>query len=257
MPDTTLVNAPDAITALRENLAEQFRELMERADKLLEAEIRVPAEVPDDETAGKVTDFIKQITAATKTAETHRVGAKQPHIDSGKAVDGFFKGISDPLEALKGRLNARLTKYLRAKEEKERQRRLEAERAAAAEAERLRQEALAAEAAVQTPAQLDTAIVKDNSAQKAEADLAKASKDAGAKAADLSRTRGDLGAVSSLKTFWDFRNLDYDKIELEKLRHHLPRASVEQAVRSFIRAGNKAGSINGVDIFENTRAAVA
>ena len=258
MNDTALVNAPDPITALRENLAEQFRELANRAKQLLEAEGRVPAEVPDDDVAGKVTDFIKQITAATKQAETHRTAAKEPHIAAGKAVDGFFKGISDPLDALKGRLNGRLTAYLRLKEAKAREERLRAEREAAAAAEKARREAAEAEARAQTAAQLDHAIVAENTAQKAEADLAQASKAADVKAAPLSRTRGDLGAMSSLRTFWDFKNFNPAKISAEdfaKLKPGIPVSAFEQGIRAYIRAEGR--TLDCCEIFENTRAAVA
>ena len=256
----TLVNAPDAQTVIRENLAEQFRELAERAQQLLAAELRVPTEVPDDDTAGKVSDFVKQITACTKSAETHRTAAKQPHLDAGKTVDGFFKAISDPLDRLKARLGDRLTAYLRKKEAKAREERLATERLAQAEAQKARAAAAEAEAKAQTPAQLDHAIVAAATAQMATADAALASKAADVKPAELSRTRGDLGAVSSLRTFWDFKDFHPAGItedDFHALHAHVPTAAWEQAIRSFIKATRGKETLACCTIFENTKAAVA
>jgi hypothetical protein len=70
-------------------------------------------------------------------------------------------------------------------------------------------------------------------------------------AADLSRTRGDYGSVSTLVTHWTFANLDRSKLALEPLRQHIPTDALEQAVRSFIKAGGH--ELDGVDIIEDTR----
>ena len=48
--------------------------------------------------------------------------------------------------------------------------------------------------------------------QVAAADAATASKQAKVKAAQLHTTRGDYGSSSSLRTFWDFTDLDRDRI---------------------------------------------
>jgi hypothetical protein len=86
-------------------------------------------------------------------------------------------------------------------------------------------------------------------------------KAATASAADLSRTRGDLGSVASLRTDWVFDNLERTNIDLEALRQHLPLTAIEQAVRSWINAnkdGLKSGEakLRGVRVFEQTKAVV-
>lgn len=90
--------------------------------------------------------------------------------------------------------------------------------------------------------------------QRSDAMVAKLDKRADASAAELSRSRGELGSVSSLRTDWVFDSLDRQKLDLETLRAHIPVDALEQAVRSFIRAGGR--DLRGVKIFETTTAVV-
>jgi hypothetical protein len=73
-------------------------------------------------------------------------------------------------------------------------------------------------------------------------------------AAELSRSRGDYGSVASLRTYWDFADLERAALDLETLRSHLPQDALEKAVRSYVKAGGR--ELRGVRIFENTQAAV-
>lgn len=72
----------------------------------------------------------------------------------------------------------------------------------------------------------------------------------GAKAADLSRVRGEHGSVSSLREFWTFRNLNRAALDLEQLRQHIAETALETAIRSFIEAGGR--KLPGVEIFHDT-----
>lgn len=244
----------DPAIAIRENLTERHHALTTRAEELLGAASRVPAEIKDEETAGNVGDFIKQIAAAIKNGEGSRVKEKEPFLAGSRTVDGFFKAITDPLDKAKRTIEERLTRFLRVKAEAERKARQKAEDDARKEADRLAEIARKAEAAAKTDKGLAKAIEADTRAQTAAADLAQAEKKTDAKPADLSRNRGDLGSVASLRTFWDFKGLDVATIDLEALRYHLPRSGIETAVRSLIKTGVR--ELKGVEIFENTAAAV-
>lgn len=250
-------NAPprDLLTgdALRDRLLDFHAALLRRRDQLLDAGERVP-DVDSDETAAKVSDFIKQVMAASKAAEGARIAEKEPYLDGGRGVDGFFKAISDPLEKLKRTIEARLTLYLRAKAERERREREERERQAREEEARLRREAQEAECKLRDEQSLKAAIEADKRAKEAEADRITAEKAAQAKAADLSRTRGEYGAVASLRETWTFSDLDRQTLDLEALRFHLPMDGLERAVRALIKAGGR--SLKGVKIFETTDAVV-
>lgn len=255
MPDTLSNNPPADANPLRDRLAEESTTLLARRDELLNGAARVPATVEDDETAGKVADFIKLTTACIKSAEALRVGRKEPFLESGRIVDGFFKAVTDPLDKMKRGIEARLTVWQRFKAEEERRVRQEAERVAREAAEAAAAAARAAELAVQDERLLNAAIEAAARAKQAQADAVVAEKAAAVKPAELSRTRGEVGAVASLRTFWDFTDLERDTLDLETLRQHLPADALEKAVRSFVKAGGR--QLRGCRIFENTATRVA
>lgn len=246
---------PDLLTGeeLHAKLAEEHAALMARRDELLAAGGRIPA-ITDEDVARKVSDFVKQITAAAKAADGARVAEKEPFLEGGRAVDGFFKAISDPLTTLKKNVERRLTDYLREKEAAERARRLQEEREARERAEAARREAEALAQAARDAASLDDAVEAEKEADRAAADAIKATQAAEAKPADLSRTRGEFGAVSSLRTHWVFDEINRDALDLEALRYHFPTDGLEKALRSFIRAGGR--ELKGARIYETTEAVV-
>ena len=242
--------APADANPLLERLTEEAAPLAKRRDELLAACDRAPASIGDDETAGKIADLIKLITACSKNAEATRVSRKEPFLESGRLVDSFFKKITDPLDKAKKSVEARLTLWQRIKADDERWRREEAERLAREAAQKAAEAQRAAEQAMRDQASLETALRAEEAAKQAAADAVVAERAAAAKPAELSRTRGDVGAVASLRTFWDFTDLDRATLDLEKLREHLPADALEKAVRSYIKAGGR--ELTGVRIFENT-----
>jgi hypothetical protein len=239
--------------ALRDRLLDLNAALLRRRDELLMAGERVP-NIDSDELAAKVSDFIKQVMAASKAAEGARIAEKEPYLQGGRETDGFFRQISDPLEKLKRYTEQKLTIYLRGKAERERREREERERLAREEETHRRREAEEAERILRDEKSLKEAIDADKRAKEAEADRITAEKAAQAKAADLSRTRGEYGAVSSLRTLWTFSDLDRATIDLEALRFHLPMDGIERGVRALIKAGGR--ELRGVKIFETTDAVV-
>jgi hypothetical protein len=239
---------------LHEELAARHGDLAKRRDELLAGAERAPVSIDDDETAGRIQDFIKQLGAATKNAETARVAEKEPHLEAGRVVDGFFKGITEPLAKAKKEIEGRLTAYLRKKAENERRAREEAERKAREEAEARERAAEDAAAQANDDASLDGAIAAEEQSKQAYAAAVKAERAAEAAAADLSRTRSNYGSVGSLRTAWTFGDLSRATLDLESLREHISHPALEQAVRSFIKAGGR--ELRGVRIFEDTAAVV-
>jgi hypothetical protein len=258
MPDDALLsnNPPDDIAILRDNLDLETEALRGRTADLVAAVDRAPPTIDDDEVCAKVADLVKLISACAKVAEDKRVSRKEPFLASGRAVDGYFKTkILDPLDKGKATLSARLTTFQRRKAEDERQRREAEARRQRDEAARAAKDAAEKAAAMQTDAGLDDALAAEELAQQAEADAEAARRAAAAKPAELSRTRGDLGAVASLRTFWSFRDLDRATLDLDALREHLPVDALEKAVRSYVKAGGR--TLRGVTIFEDAKTAVA
>ena len=245
---------PPDIDILREQVLEEAAQLRARRDEVLASLERTPEVVEDEETSGKVADLIKAMMACHKAAEIARVARKEPFLESGRVIDGCYKQITDPLMKAKERAERRLTLYQRQKAEEERRRREAEAKRQAEEAERMRAEAAARAASITTEKDLAEALTSEEMARQATGDAQKAAKQAGAKAAELSRTRGDRGAVASLRTFWDFTDLRRETLDLEALRHHIPLEGLEQAVRSFIKSGGR--ELTGVKIFENATTAV-
>lgn len=257
MPDTAELGhnrAPDDADPLRERLADEHASITDRRDELLAAVERVPEVIEDDDTAGRAADFIKQLTACHKNAESTRVAEKEPYLAASRAVDGWFKKITEPLAKAKKTVEARLTVYQRKKADEERRAREAAERQAREAAEKARKEAEERAAALAEESDLDAAVAAEEAANHAAEAAAEAERAADAKAAELSRTRGDYGAVASLRTHWTFRDLDRDKIALEPLRQHIPTDAFEKAVRSYIRAGGR--ELAGVVIYEDASTVV-
>ena len=238
---------------LREKLLDNHSALLSRRDDLLAAEQRIPP-IEDEDTARKVADYIKQVTACAKASEAARVAEKEPYLQGERGVDGFFKAISDPLSIAKKRVETLLTLYQRRKEREERERREAEALRARQEEERQRREAEEAAAKIRNEQDLAKAIAAEEALKTASADAEKAQRAATAKPADLSRTRGEYGAVASLRTEWVFADLDRATLDLEALRDHLPSDALERAVRSFIRAGGR--KLSGVRIYETTSAVV-
>lgn len=245
---------PSDIELLRDRLAEESAALIARRDQLLAGVKRAPQTVADEETCGKIADLVKLCTACFKNAEAARTASKEPHLESCRAVDGFFKQVTEPLDKARRALESRLTAYQRAKAEAERRRREEEAARQRAEAERLAREAEESAAALRTEQDLAEAVTAEALARQAEADAERSRREAAAKAAELSRSRGEFGSVASLRTFFDFRDLDRAALDLEALRPHLPLDALEKAVRSFIRSGGR--ELRGVEIFENTSTTV-
>ncbi len=242
---------PDDANPLQDRLAEDHADLISRRDDLLDAASRTPATVDDEEMNKRFATLAKLLAALVKKTETERVGEKEFFLDGGRQVDGWFKQITDPVKKAKASIETRQTEWQRKVAAEERRRRQEEERLAREEADRLAREAVAKEQAARDAKSLDDAVAAEEAAKQAAADAEVAAKAADAKPADLSRTRSDEGAVASLRVWWDFRDLDRSRLDLEALRQHLGLEALEKAVRSFIKAEGR--ELAGVVIFENSR----
>ena len=217
---------------------------------------RAPETIEDAETAGRVSDFLKQLIAHERSAESARTEEKAPYFLRGKWVDGFFKGaaVAGIAEAKKT-INARLTAYQKREAEKERQRREEEERQRREEAERARREAEAKAEAARTDDDLEAAVQAEEEAKAAQAEAERAARATQVGSADLSRQHSGAGTVASLRTMWKCTGFDHQTVDLGALRHHLSRDAIEKAIRAYIRAGGR--ELRGATITEVSESRVA
>ena len=229
-------NLPESeVDPLLDRLREDHAELIRRRDELLGGIDRAPERITDEETAGKMADFVsEQIDKFLKASKAIHQNEKAPFLAAGRTVDSFMHTLIDEIEKGKVRLNAVRKKYADAKAAEERRRLEEEARKAREEAQRLEREAAERAAAMSRDEDLAAAVRAEEAAEQARLDAQKAAKDAAAKPAVLGRSRGAYGGLTTLKQFWDFADLDRDRLDLEALRQHLPEDALEKAIRSLI-----------------------
>lgn len=237
-------NPPDAEAIRLDQLKAANGEIVDRFEELAASFQRMPETVEDENHATRFTDMAKIVGACASKSEAARVIAKEPSLAEGRTVDGFFNGMTKPLKDYKKEIERRLNVFNVAKETAERKARQEAERIAREQAAELAKVAAEAEAD-----SLDVAI-----ADSAAIDAAKAVKATEATTADLTRTRGDYGAVSSASKHWVGKITNAGALDLEALRPHIPIAALEQAVRGFVRAGGR--ELDGATIAEESKTTV-
>ena len=147
-----------------------------------------------------------------------------------------------------------LTVYERRKADEARRAREEEERLAR-EAERAAREAAEAAAeAVKSEEDLDAAIIAEEEANRAAQEAQDAARAAEANNAELSRNRGEHGAVASLRTTWTGEIADTHTLDLEVLRPFFSMDALQKAVNGFVRQGGR--ELKGARIFEQTHSVV-
>jgi len=241
-------NPPDDIETLKAKLAEDNKERLDRAKKLLAGVDNVPEKLEDEETAEKAAVFVAQLKKARKDAAGAWTTAKKPYTDAVNAVRSFFKdGLLTPLDAAANNVQAKIDERLREldrirqeQEAEERRQREEAERRATEEAERLAQEG--------------KAFAAEQAQKQAEAIKKAAAKAERAATQNTAIKSAECGVSASARRPWDGEIEDISKVDLNLLRDHFTRAEIEKAVRSFVRGGGR--ELAGVHIYQTIKSTV-
>jgi hypothetical protein len=245
-------NLPPANTPenLQIDLADRHEKVLTGARNLIGAAARIPEVIDDEETAGKAGDYIKQVTGCVKNLEALRVSEKEPYLSLGRVVDGFFKRTQDSLNTSKMAAEKPLGVYLKKKaaaEQKRRDDEAAALRAKQAEEEKAAKMLQDAAMVPQAEQMLDQAIITEQAVAKAEVQAA-------AKPADMAKSRGDAGSLASLRTVWVGELEDQDKLDLERLRHHLHPDALRKAINSYVSGGGR--ELRGAKIYESSKPVV-
>lgn len=230
---------PSNVEAIQIGLRERFPALIARRAELLEAQAKAPKEVNDEETARTTTDRVRQLQAGIALMEETRKLEKQPHMDAGAAIDGFFNTMKGDLDIAKRAETVKLTAFSDRKEAAERLRLREEADRLRAEEERARREAEERAATIQTPEDLNKALIAEDTAISASARAAQAVQATQAKPATLSQVRGNLGGVSSLRKTMSGYVTDKGKLDLNALRPYLTLDDLNKAVRAFVKSGGR------------------
>ena len=246
-------NPPTDAEILKDTLAEKNKDILDRAQALIDAAERAPNSITDDETKEKITDFLGSIAKCEKALEGKRVSEKEPYLTLGRVVDGFFKNHMDRLAKARAKVKPALDARLLWEREQERKRLADE----AAERKRLADEqaaaAAAAEAAkmpIKAEEQMTTAIQTEAQANRLEE---KAAGKIGITA------RGSDGSSASLRSTWKGEMVDRNTLDLEALRQHLPADAIQQAINSYVRTLAKpveGQPLRGARIWEHTESVV-
>jgi hypothetical protein len=235
-------------------LEAEIAALIARREQLLAGVERMPEAIDNEETEKRASDMAKMLGAAIKQVDKIRLARNEPAREMQALVNAVYGRVSEPLARAQAVVLGRLTTFQRAKAEADRIRREEEARRHREEAAQARRAAEDAERLLNTDADLDAAISAGELAVQAEVDAIRAEQATRASLADLSRQRGDYGATASLRQYWDFEVADYDQVDLNALRAHLPRDVIDKAIRSYIRAGGR--DLGGAQIFRTSRTTV-
>jgi len=136
-------NAPPA--NLVDELSERYKSLLDQVAEVKDAAETAPDEITSDDVQTRVAELIKKMRFVEKTLDGARELEREPHAKKVTEVNGFFKSRSDPIEALRKKLNERSSAYLEKKAATERRRLAEEEERRRAAADQALKEAQEAE----------------------------------------------------------------------------------------------------------------
>lgn len=224
-----------------------------RAQALVEAFKRAPEAVEDETTAASMTDFAKQFGTCAKAIEAKRKDHKGRYDICGAIIQTAAKSFIDDLTKLKRQCETRLTDYQRRIAEAERKRREE-------EFVKAQEEAAKRAAEMETETDLAQAEAAEEAARRAE-------REAQAKPADLTKSRGEYGSVASLRSVLAFEITNLSEINLNGLRRFFSEDDIKKAIRGlmrvnqdeikrYVKGGNGDAYINGIRFYEDQQTRV-
>lgn len=252
---------------------------------LLEEARAIPKVIEDDATKGTVTSLIKRLRDTSKALGAFHEKEKQPYLRGGQAVDQFFFGLIDKLAKRSKAnnpgaadvLNARLTDYDNRKLAEEQQRRhreaVEAQRVAreaqekaareAREAEEARQAAERARKPEHIETKTDAAKVAEVLADEAKVDAIVANARAEeayvgtlARPADIMRTRGDDGTLSTMGQEKYAELVDRDLLDRNALWAFIPIKALESALTQWAKSTDYRQTMPGANVGRRNKSVV-
>lgn len=205
--------------------------------------------ITNAEEEGVVTENLRMANVAIRLAKEHHQSEKLPFLSGGRAVDTWFRELTGRLVDAMIPVQAALTEYKTRLLEAERAAARRAQEAAQAEADRRAEEA--GRAMRERPEQAGRAL--DAAAKSAE-EADKATQRAEGRSSSLTRSRGPMGAVSSLRTTWAWEVADFDAVPREYLT--VDADAIKNAARQRDASGRPTTVIPGIRWVERQTAQV-
>lgn len=237
---------------LREILAENYAHMAQEIGGIAERANLLPKLVRNDDDLDRIGVVVKDAKAMLKRVDAARKEEKEPHLQAGREIDGFFKVMAERLDRIATVLEDRASEY-------QRQKAAEARRRAEEEARKLREKEEAERRKAEEAAAAGRGKAADRADLKAETlaeRAAEAERQAEARAADLARTRGASGTLASAKTTMKVRIADLAAIQqsMGPLGPYIDSDAIQKAANSWLRVTKGAGKIPGLEVYEDVRA---
>lgn len=245
-------NAKRPALITEDQLAKDFEHLEQAVIAIETRAADAPPVLEDDEDLAIINKLVADCRDEVGKFDRAREAEKRPYLEAGRVVDAFFKSLTSRVERAKGSLEGIATAYLNKKAAEERRKRDEEARRLREEADRKAEEARKAAAAA-APSATPSIIPAMNEATQAQARAENAEAAAGAKPADLARTRTE-GGTATLVDDWQFEITNYDEIDLNKLRPYFSRPDVEKAIRRHVGIHKDTQPVAGVRVFNKPKA---
>ena len=252
---------------------------------LLDEARQIPKVIDDEDTKSKVKSIIKRMRDQVKLLAAAHEKEKQPYLRGGQAVDQYLFGLIDKLARRSKTnrpgaadiLNERLTDYdlrilaaelARRKAEADRlEREANEKREREEKAQREATEALEAAERARNPERIEQkrevaeqkaeqATVASAEAAHASAKAEQAMVDTYAKPADIMRSRGDDGTLSTMATEPYVILDDRSQLDFIKLAPFFTQAEVEKALRGWAKNNGYSVQMNGARIGKKPKSVV-
>lgn len=104
------------------SINDEYGAVLNQYEALVEAAERLPETINDEEKAEKVADYIKQLSSNKKKLDGARTAKKEPYLEKGRFVDGFFNKKKDILDGIISKAKNKLSDYAYQKEQAEKKR---------------------------------------------------------------------------------------------------------------------------------------
>lgn len=236
---------------ISETLAETHKDLIAKIEPIAtranELGKQIKDGIKDDDQLEVVSTLVIDVKSLGDSLEEKRKIEKEPHLNAGREVDGFFKAFSERLSRISVAFIGAASAYQREKLAAEK-------RAQEQEAERLRVEAEKKRKQADTAKRPETADRKHDQADELEAQADAAEAAAASQNTDLAKVKTATGATVGAKTEMTFRIVDYEKIPLDKLRPYFKRDQIEAAIKAFTKIHKGASQLEGVHFEEDVKA---
>jgi hypothetical protein len=236
---------------LRERIEETYAAQFAEVETLAVKANALPKVIATDDDVGKVADVAAETRKAAANLDRLRKVEKEPHLRDAETVDAVFNEARiKRLKKITDGLSERITTYNRAKAAQAREEQAKREREARDAEEKAR-----LDAAMEAEAGNYTAVADHvEQAHQAAAQAEQAA--APVKAADATRMRSAGGTTVSTRTVVKARVIDWETVDLNKLRPFIKHEHVEAALGRFVAINKKAVPIAGVEFYDDETAII-